>query len=336
VGGRHAATLADIGERQAIQLVQKILGRRAREAARLDDAAVVRLKDAAKVEVVTTTDTLSFATHRLAGAPLRLFGQFACAVSISDLAAMGARPQGMLMAVGLPPETAVGDLEDLALGFRSACNRWGFDIWGGDLKESPSPYVTGTAVGTVARGTALRRARAIRPGWTVGVTGFVGRAAFGAAIARGGDAVGFDLVYGFEPRVEAGARASALGGAVACIDSSDGLVASLLHLAAVNPGVGFDVDAGALPVYPGLRKAVGPGKALRLCLEWGGDYELVFCAPSRTFERLREALRGTGAPLCQVGQATREEGLFLVEEGGRSRIEGRGWEHFTGAPGEMG
>lgn len=326
------ATLADIGERQAIELVQKILGRRAREAARLDDAAVVRLKDGAKVEVVTTTDTLAFSTHRLAGAPLRLFGQFACAVSISDLAAMGATPRGMLLAVGLPPETAVGDLEDLALGFRSACNRWGFDIWGGDLKESPSPYVTGTAVGTVARGRALRRARAVRPGWVVGVTGFVGRAAFGAALAKRRDAVGFDLVYGFEPRVEAGARASALGGAVACIDSSDGLVASLLHLVAVNPGVGFEVDAGALPLYPGLRKEVGPEEALRLALEWGGDYELVFCAPARTFGRLKEALRGTGAPLCAIGRAATDEGLFLVDESARRRIEGRGWESFGPAP----
>lgn len=326
------ATLADIGERQAVQLVQKILGRRGREAAKLDDAAVVRLKDAAKVEVVTTTDTLSFSSHRLEGAPLRLFGQFACAVSISDLAAMGATPKGMLMAVGLPSETAVGDLEDLALGFRSACNRWGFDIWGGDLKESPSPYVTGTAVGTVPRGKALRRARAVRPGWRVGVTGFVGRAAFGGRLAKHGDAVGFDLVYGFEPRVEAGARASALGGAVACIDSSDGLVASLLQLAAVNPGIGFEVDAGALPVYPGLRKEVGPEEARRLALEWGGDYELVFLAPTRTFQRLKEALRGTGAPLCPVGQATADEGIFLVDEGARSRIEARGWEHFGKAP----
>ncbi len=312
--------------------MQKILGRRAREAAKLDDGAVVRLKDAAKVEVVTTTDTLSFSTHRLAGAPLRLFGQFACAVSISDLAAMGATPRGMLMAVGLPRDTAVGDLEDLALGFRSACNRWGFDIWGGDLKESPAPYVTGTAVGTVPRGRALRRARAIRPGWTLGVTGFVGRAAFGAALAKRGDAVGFDLVYGFEPRVEAGARASALGGAVACIDSSDGLVASLRHLCAVNPAVGFEVDKGLLPVYPGLRKEVGPEEGLRLSLEWGGDYELVFCAPPSTFERLKAALRGTGAPLCAIGKAAADEGLFLVDEGARTRIESRGWESFRPTP----
>lgn len=327
-----AATLSDIGEREAISLVQKILGRRAAEAARLDDAAVVRLKGAEKVEIVTTTDTVGFRTHRIEGAPLRLFGYFACAVSVSDLAAMGARPKGMLIAVGLPASTAVGDLEDLALGFRMACNKLDFDVWGGDLKESDAAHLTGTAVGVVPRGRALRRARAIKPGWTVGVTGFIGRAAMGAILAKNGDALGFELVYGFDPRVEEGAAAAALGGPVACIDTSDGLTASLLHLAAVNPGVGFEVDAGALPVQPGLRKAVGPGPALDLALNWGGDYELVFCAPARTFARLKDALKGRGAPLTEVGRASDGEGLFLVRDGARERIEGRGFEHFRPPP----
>ena len=58
--------------------------------------------------------------------------------------------------------------------------------------------------------------------------------------------MGFELVYGFPPRVEAGAAASAAGGPIACIDSSDGLTASLLHLTAVNPGVGFEIDEGLL------------------------------------------------------------------------------------------
>jgi len=322
------ATLADIGEREAIQIIQKILGRRAKEAARLDDAAVVRLPRGAAAELVTTTDTLAFSTHLLPAAPLRLFGYFACAVSISDLAAMGATPRGMLVALGLPRTTAVGDLEDLALGFRSACNKLDFDMWGGDLKEAPAPYVTGTAVGTVARGRAMRRARGIRPGWTVAVTGFIGRAAFGALRAKKGDALGHELVYNFEPRVDAGAAAAAIGGQIACIDSSDGLTASLIHLAGVNPGVGFELDASALPLQPGLRKEAGPEQGLNLALDWGGDYELVFCAPPRTAERLKESLRELRVPLTAVGRAVAGDGLYLVRDGSRESLGLRGFEHF--------
>jgi thiamine-monophosphate kinase len=323
------ATLADLGEREAIRRVQEILGRRAAEAARLDDAAVVRLP--AGTETVTTTDTLALSTHRLAGAPMRLFGYFACAVSVSDLAAMGATPRGMLLAVGLPRSTPEGDLWDLALGFRSAANRLDFDVWGGDLKEAEAGYVTGTAVGSVPRGRALRRARGVAPGWTVGVTGFLGRAAFGAAIAAKGDALGYELVYNFEPRVEAGLAAAAVGGKVACIDSSDGLSASLLHLAAVNLGVGFELDRESLPVQPGLRKLAGPAKALELALDWGGDYELVFCAPPRTYARLKEALRARRIPLTAVGRAVAEDGLFLAAGAGRERLGMRGFEHFRSA-----
>lgn len=328
------ATLADIGERAAIRKVQEILGKRGAEAARLDDAAVVKLPGAPTHEVVTTTDTLALSTHRLEGTSMRLFGYFACAVSISDLAAMGARPRGMLLAVGMPRTAPEGDLLDLALGFRAACNRLDFDVWGGDLKEADAAYVTGTAIGTVAKGKALRRARAIKPGWVVGVTGFLGRAAFGAAIAKKGDALGFDLVYNFEPRVEAGAVAASLGGQIACIDSSDGLSASLLHLAGVNPGVGFELERGSLPVQPGLRKEVGPAKALEQALDGGGDYELVFCAAPKTFGRLKEALRGRRIPLTAVGKAVGEEGLFLAHESGRERLGMRGYEHFKGAAAE--
>lgn len=322
------ATLADIGERDAIRMVQKILGRRAQEAARLDDAAVVRLKDGATSELVATTDTLTFASHLLPGTPLRLFGYFCCAVSISDLAAMGAKPHGMLLAVGLPATTAVGDLEDLTLGFRMACNQLDFDVWGGDLKEAPTPHITGTAMGTVPRGKALRRGRGIKAGWPVATTGFLGRAAMGALLAKRGDAVGFEMVYLIEPRVGAGLAAVDAGGPIACIDSSDGLSASLLHLCASNPGVGFEVDAGELPVYPGLRKEAGPVKALELALDGAGDYELVFCAPPRTLDRLKDELSDLRIPLTRIGKAVAEEGLFLIRDGAREAMGLRGFEHF--------
>ncbi len=322
------ATLADLGEREAIRRLQEVLGKRAAEAARLDDAAVVRVPGAPASEIVATTDTLSFATHRMHNVPLRTFGYFACAVSISDLAAMGAKPRGMLVALGLPRTTPEGDLLDLALGFRAACNKLDFDLWGGDLKEAEAPYVTGTAVGTVPRGRALRRARAIKPGWPVAVTGFLGRAAMGAALAAKGDAMGHELMYNLEPRVEAGQAAAALGGQIACIDSSDGLTASLLHFAAVNPGVGFEIDEASLPVHPGLRKELGPETALAQALDWGGDYELVFCAPPRTMTRLKETMRGRRIPFTVVGRAVGDDGLFLVRGESRERLGLRGYEHF--------
>ena len=326
------ATLTDIGERKAIDMIQKILGRRAKEAARLDDAAVVRVPGAGKRDLVTTTDTLSFSTHRLKGTPARLFGYFACAVSISDIAAMGARPLGMLVAMGLPRSTAVGELEDLALGFRTACNKLDFDIWGGDLKEAQAPYVTGTAFGVVDRGRALRRACGVKPGWKVGVTGFVGRAAFGAAMASRGDAVGYELAYMIEPRVPEGRAAARLTGKVACIDSSDGLAASLHHLSRANGGVGFEVDSGKLPLQPGLRKELGVEGALRAALGWGGDYELVLCASPKVFGDLTRAMARVGTPFTEVGRSVAGGGLSLVQDGGRKPLEPTGYEHFISEP----
>ncbi len=324
--------MGDVGERRAIASVQGILGPRGREAAKGDDAAVVRVPRGPGSDLVASTDTITYALHRMAGAPLRLFGYYACAVSVSDIAAMGALPRGMLIAVGLPPQTPFGDLKDLALGFRSAADRLGFDVWGGDLKQAPTEHITTTAIGEVTRGNALRR-RGARPGWTLGLTGFVGRAAMGAHLAAKRDPVGFDMLYQFPPRVEEGRTLGATARKAVAIDTSDGLSTSLAQLARANDGVGFEIDLSALPVQPGLRKAVGLDRAEDVVLHWGGDYELLVAMGPRAFPKAREELGALGCPLTPVGRVTASPGLWALRDGRRSALEVRGFEHFRSAPG---
>jgi thiamine monophosphate kinase len=160
----------------------------------------------------------------------------------------------------------------------------------------------------------------------------VGRAAHGAALAARGDAVGYELVYMIEPRVPEGQAASRLTGKIACTDSSDGLAASLHHLSRANGGVGFEVDAGMLPLQPGLRKEVGVEAALAAALGWGGDYELVLCASPNVFTRLSRAMARVGTPFTQVGRAVAGGGLSLIQDGARKPIEHTGYEHFISAP----
>jgi thiamine-monophosphate kinase len=325
-------TLADVGERRAIASVQGILAARGREAAKGDDGAVVRVPRAPGARLVVTTDTLTYALHRFPGAPLRLFGYYACAVSISDLAAMGATPRGMMIAVGLPPQTPFGDLKDLALGFRRAADRLGFDVWGGDLKQAPTEHITTTALGEVARGRALTR-RGARAGWTLAVTGFVGRAAMGGQLAARGEAEGFEMLYGFQPRVREAKAVARLAPSAACIDTSDGLSAALDQLARATPGVGFVVDAAQLPVQPGLRKAMGVDRSLEVVLHWGGDFELLLALPAPALEPARTALARMGCPLTAIGRVTRGGGLRLLGPQGERELPVRGFEHFLSSAG---
>jgi thiamine-monophosphate kinase len=326
-----APTLADLGERKAIAAVQEILGARGKEAAKLDDAAVVPGPSKPGAQVVATTDTLTYQLHRLPNTPLDLFGYYACAVSISDLAAMGARPRGMLIAVGLPPATAIGDLKDLALGFRRAADRLGFDVWGGDLKQAPHPHITTTAIGEVAKGRALRRGRGVKPGWIIGVTGFVGRAAMGARMAQRSESLGFELVYDLPSRVAEGRAAAATSTRIAAMDSSDGLSVVLSQLSQLN-GIGFDVEPSALPVQPGLRKEMGVEEALNAALHWGGDFELVLCAPRDVFEALRKKFARMDTALTPIGVAVKGAELTLIKGGGRQALPVGGFEHFKTRP----
>jgi thiamine-monophosphate kinase len=326
--------LSDVGERKAIASVLSILGPRGREAAKGDDAAVVRPASREGRVLVASTDSVSYALHRFEGTPLRLFGYFACAVTVSDLAAMGAVPRGMLIATGLPAHTPFGDLKDLALGFRRAADQLGFDVWGGDLKESPTEHITTTGVGEAARGHVLRRAGA-KAGWTLGLTGFAGRAAMGAHLARLGDAVGFDMLYGFKPRVEAAHEFASLTRSAVAIDTSDGLSSCLDQLARANPGRGFEVEWSALPLQPGLRKAVGLERVVDVALHWGGDYELLVAAPPRVFARAHQAMADVGCPLTAIGRVTGAEGLRLVHEGRVVPLQVGGYEHFRSAHGAV-
>lgn len=324
--------LRDVGERRAIAAVQGILGPRGREASKGDDAAVVRSPKRPGSDLVATTDTITYALHRFPGTPLRLFGYYACAVSVSDLAAMGATPRGMLIAVGLPPQTPFGDLKDLALGFRKAADQLGFDVWGGDLKQAPTEHITATALGEVPRGRAIRR-RGAKPGWTVGVTGFVGRSAMGAHLAAKGDAVGFDMLYGFRPRVGAGRVLSQLTTSVACLDTSDGLSSSLDLMVKAAPGVGMEVDWNSLPLQPGLRKAVGLDRVEEVALHWGGDFELLVACPPRLFSRAKRELASEGCPLTAIGRVNDKPGLWLSRDGSTRDLPVRGFEHFRSTPG---
>ena len=304
-----------------------------------DDAAVLALP--AGERLVATVDMVvegQHFTHSGPGASTpEDIGWHALAVNLSDLAAMGARPLWVLCSLGVPPGLPPEFARRLASGMAELAAPLGVRIVGGNLaRVSAGLVVDITALGAV--GQALRRDGA-RPGDLVCVTGNLGRAAAGLALAqagRGADAVTGPLLAALrrpQPRVRAGV---ALGGAAgqlhAACDISDGLAADLGRVCDAS-GVGAELWRPALPVDLATRTAADRlgQDPLAWAVHGGEDYELLLAVPPAAASAVGALLESVDTPLAVVGAFREEPGLYLGDGPGRDLrpLAGDGWDPFA-------
>lgn len=282
-----------------------------------DDAAVVGL--APGVRALMATDLVVGGVHvdtDLSGP--EDIGYKALMVTVSDFAAMGARPAYALVSLAAPPGT---DLDALGAGLAEAAEEAACVVVGGDLSESPVLVVSTALVGVAEPGgpDPLLRTGA-RPGHRLFVTGPLGRSAAGLRILRsnrpGGESheQAPDLVRAHRRPVArlAEGEASRRSGASAAIDLSDGLLADLAHLAGAS-GVGVDLDT--VPVADGASREEA--------LSGGEDYELLVAtdAPDELVAAFASA--GLAVPV-PVGVCTAKVGYLTL---GGEELPPGGWHH---------
>ena len=289
----------------------------------LGDDAAVWLPPLGR-ELVLTHDTIACGVHYLRGDPPSDIAWKLLAVNLSDLAAMGATPAGVLLGVTLGDEDDDW-LREFAAGLGRALTHFEVALFGGDTVRWGGAAVLGcTAVGHVERGAALGRSGA-SAGDEVWVSGTVGDAGLGLAVARGEAEPDKHLRNRYrrpDPRLALG-RALA-GRASACMDVSDGLLIDAERLAAAS-GVGIEIDLHAVPLSAAAVARAGDGEAARLAAATAGDdYELLFTAPPGAGI---EALATAKVPLARVGRVVAAGGL-KVFGGAGALVPGRlGWEH---------
>jgi thiamine-monophosphate kinase len=308
-----------------------------------DDAAV--LTSTADRDTVITADLLvEEIDFRRATTPARALGHKALAVSLSDIAAMGARPRWALLSVGVP--TAVWRtrfLDDFYAGFFALAARTGVVLIGGDVSRTPERIVIDSIVlGEVQSGRAVVRAGA-RPGDQIFVTGTLGGAAAGLRIledktrpgrtktaARKQTHARAQLIQRQqqpEPRLGWGALLGEQQLASSLIDISDGLSSDLAHLCRAS-SVGALVEAARLPIAPHLAQIdINEAAALNFALHGGEDFELLFTIPPQHVARLPEELNGV--PVTHIGEVRpRRVGLKIINAGRTRTLQSVGFTHF--------
>ncbi len=244
-------------------------------------------------------------------------GWVAAVASLSDLAAVGAEPIGLVVSVTLPREDASAFQEGVGRGLSAACRAANTFVLGGDTNEADAPSVTVCAIGTVPRDRVVRRVGA-RPGDLVYATGPLGAGAACAARAVLGlpDAVYAESLYRPQPRLIEGRFVGRF--ATCAMDTSDGLVATLDQLARLNH-VGFDLDAAAPMdlLEPGARRVC---QTLRLSplaalAAHHGEFEIVFTVPPAEQARFEKTAAAACLSPLRLGRVAVEPGLRI---GGRT------------------
>ncbi|MEQ6916094.1 thiamine-phosphate kinase [Halomonas aquatica] len=274
--------------------------------------------------LAVSVDTSVAGVHFPEEAPAAAVGHRALAVSLSDLAAMGARARWCLMSLTLPASDDGPWLADFARGFHELCAATGTALVGGDVTRG-SLSIGVTVMGEVPPEQALTRSGA-RPGDVLAVTGALGGGAGGLALWRRGERdAGHPLLKRYLhplPRLEVGLALRGL--AMAAIDISDGLLADLGHVLECS-GVGAELTPETLPLAEGLSAALGEERALEAGLHGGDDYELLVALPPEHLDEARERLAALGLALTQVGRVSEAPGVRGVAVSGE-----RGWQHFQG------
>jgi len=286
-----------------------------------DDAAVIKAADG---RFVVTTDTM------IEGHDFRLdwssgfdLGFKAVATNVSDVAAMGAKPTSLVVAISVPATTQISFLEDFADGLRAACEQLapGCAVVGGDLAASDQVFISVTAHGDLEGREPVLRSGA-RVGDIVAVAGTLGRAAAGLSLLFSGDTnaiAAYDSLVGVQLRPEPPIVEGIGVNATSMLDVSDGLARDAARIATAS-GVAIRLKSQDLQGFEAMLDDV----ALRLGVS-SHDWVL--------FGGEDHSLLATFAPEIQIPRAFKQIGIVAEGAGvwlDEAELPESGWDSIRG------
>jgi thiamine-monophosphate kinase len=281
-----------------------------------DDAAILGF--AGEPACVVTSDMLQQGVDfRLEDVSPELVGRKALAVNLSDLAAMGAWPVGVVISLALPRANALSLAQRLYLGILPLADQFAVAVAGGDTGTWEGPLVISvTAIGELRGQPPLTRSGAVA-GDAILVTG-----------EFGGSLLGHHLQ--FTPRVQEAIELRQAYSVHAATDVSDGLLLDLWHIVQASR-CGAELDTARVPIAADAIRLAAEGHRQQTALEHalgdGEDFELILAVPEKDAKRI-VADQPLEVPVTRIGEIVAGSGLWQRDRaGGRRPLEPRGYEH---------
>ncbi|MDP7264861.1 MAG: thiamine-phosphate kinase [Candidatus Thermoplasmatota archaeon] len=345
--------MSDVGEKRLVEIARNIFS----DNLQANGIIVGIGEDTAALTsgsglILVTSDLTCSTTHFPVGAPPSLCGWYAAAVNLSDLAAKGGKPAGIVLAVAIPGSFPLSWFESLLSGFHECAKRYKMPVIGGDTKFAPSLIMAPTAIGRCESDRFISR-NGCRRGDIVCITGTLGRG-FAAlrmikgfnrrrAIEKGQhgaywyvkkneDAYDYyEKMLKIFPHVEAGLSLSESNFVSSGMDNSDGLAMSLHELARQND-VGFLVDRNRLPMDRDLEiSGLNEDESVEAALYRGGDFGLLFTVAEDNLKKVERIFEDNELlpAISPIGKVT-DKDILLRNGDDISLIEDKGWEHLIG------
>ncbi|EGM78426.1 thiamine-monophosphate kinase [Rheinheimera sp. A13L] len=293
-----------------------------------DDGAVLQVREGC--DLVITTDSMVEGIHFFPDVDPRSLGHKLVAVNVSDLAAMGAEPCWLSLALTLP-KVDEDWLLAFAEGLSETADYYNCQLIGGDTTRGPLS-LTMIAKGLVPKGKAITRAGA-QNGDYLYVTGTLGDAALGLQLVQNKVEISKKHRAHILQRFHYPTARVALGQALrniasSAMDISDGLAGDLPHILRRSK-VGAVVDVCKLPMSQALKDSCSAEQALNYALSGGEDYELLFTVPENRRGSLEVLLSPYGVPVTCIGRITGAVGKLDFKQGELPFVyQHQGFEHF--------
>ncbi|WP_196814480.1 thiamine-phosphate kinase [Nocardia sp. BMG111209] len=261
-------------------------------------------------------------------------GWYLAGANISDIAAMGAIPLGLLSVVRYPKNLPDSDFLQLVEGIRDGARAAQALNVGGDIGSAERIILSASAFGVVEPGNLLVRTGA-RPGQLLCITGPTGLAGSAMKLANAGENIACDEYSSLlakwqrvSPRVAHGRIFARHPAVTSCIDTSDGLKGAVETLSRAS-GVSITLDEGQLPVQHAVRRAAVRLNCDVLDLLFGDsvDFELVATVDAPALDSLAAECARSGLDLHVIGRVESGSGSYLLRDQQATDIPGASWRH---------
>lgn len=296
-----------------------------------DDAAVLDLSAKLDQELIISVDTLIEDVHFPKNTPPDAIGHKSLAVNLSDLAAMGAKPEWFTLAISLPDSNRQW-LQGFTQGLKRLAMQHGIALIGGDTTKGPLS-ITIQVMGFAPRSQAVLRNTA-SVGDKIYVSNTVGDAAIGLALIQErerAERLNASAVTSFKnalnyPQPQNDLSMLVREYASSCLDISDGLLQDLGHILEASK-VGAQLDLVDIPLSDEAMQ-LGQETALPYALSGGDDYQLLFTVAPEQEEQLLTQAQIQGASISCIGHIT--SNTMKITDTFGIAIDSKGYQHFYG------
>ena len=292
-----------------------------------DDGAIIH-NDPGK-NLVVATDTLVSGVHFPADSSACDIGYRSVVVNVSDIAAMGGKPEWMTLALSLS-ETNPEWLKGFSKGLFLAADEYSLHLIGGDLTKAEQNIITIQMIGEVDTDAQLLRSNA-QPGELLFVSGTLGDAAAGLEQFEKKAALNqynqYLIERFFRPTARVDIGQAIMDYASSLIDISDGLIGDVKKIMSASD-VGALINIEDIPLSKEMQKIYDPKKSQAFALSGGDDYELLFTASAENLSKILDISKEIDQKIKHIGNITENKNLECRKEGVIYEYQDEGYLHF--------